>query len=70
MTRKCVVVAGATVIDPVVPEIAEFAVSVAVTVWLPAVFSVTVNVCWPLDNVEFAGNTAAESLLVNLIVPA
>ena len=70
MTRKCVVVAGATTIDDVVPAIPEFAVSVAVTVWLPAVLSVTVNACWPLDSVEFAGSTAAGSLLVNLTVPA
>jgi len=70
VTSRCVVVAGAMVIAAVVPEIPEFAMSVAVTVCGPAVFSVTVNACWPLDNVELAGNTAAESLLVNLTVPA
>ena len=69
VTSKCVVAAGATVTVAVVPEIPEFAVSVAVIVCAPAVFSVTVKACWPLDNVEFAGNTAAESLLVNLTVP-
>ena len=70
VTSKCVGAAGETAIVAVVPEIAEFAVSVVVTVWLPAVFSVTVKACWPLDSVELAGNTAAESLLVNLTVPA
>ena len=47
----------------------EFAVSVAVTLSLPAVFSVTVNACWPLDRAASAGNTAAASELVNLTVP-
>jgi hypothetical protein len=69
VTSKCVVFAGATAIVDVVAEIPEFAVSVAVTVWPPAVFSVTVKACWPLDSVELAGNTAAESLLVNFTVP-
>ena len=34
------------------------AVSVAVTVWLPAVFSVTLNVPTPLVNVLLAGKVA------------
>ena len=37
------------------PEIAV-TVSVAVTVWVPAVFSVTGNVPTPFVNVEFVGN--------------
>ena len=39
--------AGATLIPDSVPVMAEFALSVAVIDWLPAVLSVTVNVCVP-----------------------
>ena len=44
-------------------------VSVAVIVWLPAVFSVTLNVPVPLVSVALAGRTAAASLLVKWTVP-
>ena len=43
--------------------------SVAVTVWLPAVFKVTLNVPTPLSSVTLAGSVAAPSLLVKWTVP-
>ena len=45
------------------------AVSVAVTVWLPAVLSVTVNVPTPEVSVLFAGSAARASLLERATVP-
>jgi hypothetical protein len=62
-TEKCVAALLVTLIEPDVPEIAVM-VSVAVTVWAPAVFSVTGNVPTPFVNVEFVGNVAWPSLLV------
>ncbi len=50
--------------------IEPFAVSAAVSVWLPAVFSVALNVPVPPVNVALAGSTAAGSLLVKWTVPA
>ena len=56
-------------IAALLPVIELFAVSVAVTVWLPAVFSVTLNEPTPFVNVELAGRTAAASLLAKWTVP-
>ena len=42
---------------PLVPVIVLVTVSVAVIVWLPAVFSVTLNVPVPLVKVVLAGKT-------------
>ena len=66
---KWVAVIGPTVMVPDVPLIVAVTVSVAVTVWLPAVFRVTWNTPVPLESVEFAGNTAAPSVLVKCTVP-
>jgi hypothetical protein len=70
VTLKCVAVPVLTTIAPEVPVIDEVTVSVAVMVWLPAVFSVAVNVLVPLVSVLFAGSVAAPSLLVKCTVPA
>jgi hypothetical protein len=69
-TTKCVAAAALTAIVLDVPAIDAVTISVAVTVWLPAVFKVAENVPAPLVNTEFAGNTAAPSLLVKCTVPA
>ena len=69
-TVKCVAAAADTAIEFDVPVIEEVTVSVAVMVWLPAVFSVAENVPTPLVKVESAGNTAAPSVLVKRTVPA
>ena len=61
--------AGLTLTAPLLPVIELAAASVAVIVWLPAVFSVTLNVPTPLVSVALAGKTAAGSLLVNWTVP-
>ena len=45
-------------------------VSLAVIVWLPAVFSVAGKLPVPLVSVEFAGRTAWLSVLVKCTVPA
>jgi hypothetical protein len=52
-----------------VPVIVALTVSVAVTVLLPAVFKVTGNTPVPFVSVEFAGSTAAPSVLVKCTVP-
>ena len=52
-----------------VPVIELVAVSVAVIVWLPAVFSVALKVPVPLVSVLLAGRTAWPSLLVKWTVP-
>jgi hypothetical protein len=52
-----------------VPVIDEVAVSVAVRVWGPAVLNVAGKVPVPVLRVEFAGNAALESELVNFTVP-
>jgi len=51
------------------PVIEGVTVSVAVMVWLPAVFSVAEKVPVPLVNVAFAGKVACASLLVKCTVP-
>lgn len=61
--------APVTVTVPDVPVIDAVTVSVAVIVCAPAVFNVTENMPTPLVSVEFAGNTAAPSLLVKWTVP-
>ena len=43
--------------------------SLAVTVWVPADFSVAEKVPTPLVKVEFPGSVACVSVLVNLTVP-
>jgi hypothetical protein len=71
VTLKCVAAFEAlTVIVPDEPVIEAVTVSVAATVCAPAVFRVTENVPTPFVNVEFAGSTAAPSLLVKCTVPA
>ena len=47
-----------------------FEVSVAVSVWLPVVFNVTLNVPVPPLRFELAGRTAAGSLLLKRTVSA
>ena len=47
----------------------SFALSVALIVWLPTVFSVAANVPVPFVNVLFVGNTASASLDVKWTVP-
>jgi len=51
------------------PVIEGVTVSVAVMVWLPAVFSVAENVPIPPVNCAFAGRVACASLLVKCTVP-
>jgi hypothetical protein len=71
LTLKCVATpAPLTTIAPLVPVIDAVTVSVAVIVRLPAVLSVALNVPTPLASVEFAGSTAAPSVLVKCTVPA
>src|SRR5437763_1583976 len=48
-TKNMLGAAAPTLIEFVVPVIVLVTVSVAVTVWLPAVLKVTVNVCAPLS---------------------
>ena len=69
LTAKCVAAAAFTAMVLLVPVIDEVVVSVAVSVWLPAVFKVAVKVPTPLVSVEFAGSTAWPSLLVKWTVP-
>ena len=69
VTVKCVAAAGLTVMAFVVPVIELVAVSVAVMVWLPAVFSVAEKVPVPAVSVLLAGSEAAASLLVKCTVP-
>ena len=54
---------------PEVPVIAGVTVSLAVSVWLPAVFSVALNVPTPLVRVASAGKTAAPSVEVKWTMP-
>jgi hypothetical protein len=65
-----VAVPALTTIAPEVPVIDEVTVSVAVMVWLPAIFSVAENVPVPFVSVVFAGSTAWLSVLVKCTVPA
>jgi hypothetical protein len=53
-----------------VPVIEDAAVSVAVIVWLPAVFKAAENVPVPLVSVAFEGSAADPSVLVKCTVPA
>src|SRR5690349_7015323 len=46
-TVSVLAAAAATVIVPLTPVIEPVTVSVAVTVWLPEVFNVTLSVCMP-----------------------
>ena len=55
-------------IEPDVPLI-PVTVSAAMMVQVPTVFNVAVNVPTPLVSVEFAGSTAAPSVLVKWTVP-
>lgn len=64
VTAKCVGAAGLTAIVLEVPVTDACKVSVAVTVWLPAVVNVADRVPTPLINVESAGRVAAGSVLV------
>lgn len=68
-TSKCVAVVATTVIAPVMPVIEAVTVSVAVTVCVPTVFSVTEKIPVPLMSVLFAGRTACPSVLVKCTVP-
>ncbi len=60
---------GATAISPLVPVMFDAAVSVAVTVRLPAVLKVTGKVPVPLFSVLLAGSTALLSEEVKWTVP-
>lgn len=66
---NCEAAAADTVTAPLVPLSELLAVSVAVTVWLPAVMKVIVNVAVPLIRWALAGRTAAGSVLLNWTVP-
>jgi hypothetical protein len=55
---------------PDVPVMSAVVVSVAVTVWLPAVFRVNWNIPVPFDRTESAGRLAAASELVKCTMPA
>ena len=68
-TVKCVAGAVDTTMLAEVPVIADVTESVAVTVWLPAVFRVTEKVPTPLVSVEFAGRVALPSVVVKWTVP-
>lgn len=72
-TTNLEMAAGLTVIAPVVPvtvPVPDAAVSIAVTVWLPAVFNVTEKLPAPFVSVTFAGSAAWLSVLVKRTVPA
>src|SRR5205823_2694968 len=64
LTAKCVAAAALTAMLLLVPVMLLAFVSVAVTVWLPAVRRVAENDPVPLLRVEFAGSTALASVLV------
>ena len=68
-TTKCVA-AAAAMFTKAPPVIETFTESVAVSVWTPAVFNVTLKVPTPLVSVALAGKTAAASPLVKWTVPA
>jgi hypothetical protein len=59
---------GETWIDFEVAVSEGFATSVAVMVWLPAVWNVTEKLA-PFVNCEFDGSTAWPSVLVKVTVP-
>ena len=62
--------AALTAMVLLVPVIELVTVSVAVIVWLPAVFRVALKVPAPLVRVLLAGRVAWPSLLVKWTVPA
>ena len=62
-TEKWVAAPALTAMLPEVPVMEEFPVSVAVMVWLAAIFNVALKVPVPPVNVEFAGSTAVPSVL-------
>ena len=67
---KWVAAAGLTVTVPEMPLIVAVTVSVAVMVWLPALFRVAGKVPVPLVRAALAGSTAAVSEPVKWSVPA
>jgi hypothetical protein len=69
LTVKCVAAPAATLTFADVPVIDALTLSVAASVWLPAVLSVALNVPTPLVSVLFAGSTACPSVLVKCTVP-
>ena len=69
LMAKCVAVPGLTVIAEDDPVIVAVTVSVAVIVWLAAVFSVEAKVPVPWLRVALAGSTACPSVLVKCTVP-
>ena len=69
LTSRCVAALAFTLIEADVPVMDAVIVSVAVTVCVPAVFSVSLNVSVPFVSVEFAGSTACPSLEVKCTVP-
>ena len=68
-TLRCVAAAALTVIEAVVPVIDAVTVSVAVTVWLPAVFRVVENDPVPAVKLVLENSVAAPSVLVKCTVP-
>jgi hypothetical protein len=58
-----------TLMDFELPEMEEAAMSVAVTVWLPAVVSVAAKTLLPDTSVESLGSCAVVSVLVKCTVP-
>ena len=68
-TRLIASTATVTAMGPLVPVILVVAVSVAVMVCVPAVFSVTLKEPVPLVKVLLAGKLAAPSELVKWTVP-
>jgi hypothetical protein len=69
LTDRWVAAAALTAMALVVPVTELATVSVAVTVWLPPVLSVTETVPVPLVKVVLLGRTADPSLLVKWTVP-
>ena len=70
VTLRCVPTAALTAIVFEAPVIDAVTVSLAVSAWLPAVFSVADKALTPLVSVEFAGNDACPSILIKCTVPA
>ena len=64
LTRKRKAAAEVTLIGSLVPVIELSAVSVAVSVWSPTVFNVTLNEPTPPIRLASAGKTAAVSVLL------
>ena len=66
---KCVAAAPITLTALLVPVMPLAWLSVATSVWLPAVTKVAVKLPLPPINMPLAGNIAALSLLENVTVP-